>query len=105
MKKTLLIALVTMLSLSCSSQNHELKLWYNTPAQQWTDALPLGNGRLGAMVFGTPAQERIQINEETIWGGGPHNNVNMVCLIRQPVRLCLILTESPISPTITGSWT
>ena len=76
MKKTLLIALVTMLSLSCSSQNHELKLWYNTPAQQWTDALPLGNGRLGAMVFGTPAQERIQINEETIWGGGPHNNVN-----------------------------
>ena len=76
MKKTLLIALVTMLSLSCSSQNHELKLWYNTPAQQWTDALPLGNGRLGAMIFGTPAQERIQINEETIWGGGPHNNVN-----------------------------
>ena len=76
MKKTLLIALVTMLSLSCSSQNHDLKLWYNTPAQQWTDALPLGNGRLGAMIFGTPAQERIQINEETIWGGGPHNNVN-----------------------------
>ena len=76
MKKTLLIALVTMISLSCSSQNNELKLWYDAPARQWTDALPLGNGRLGAMVFGTPAQERIQINEETIWGGGPHNNVN-----------------------------
>ena len=53
-----------------------LKLWYEQPAKQWTDALPLGNGRLGAMVFGTPGQERIQINEETIWGGGPHNNVN-----------------------------
>jgi len=76
MKKTLLIALVTLMSLSCSSQNDELKLWYDAPANQWTDALPLGNGRLGAMVFGTPAQERIQINEETIWGGGPHNNVN-----------------------------
>ncbi len=76
MKKTLLIAFVTMISFSCSSQNNDLKLWYDTPASQWTDALPLGNGRLGAMVFGTPAQERIQINEETIWGGGPHNNVN-----------------------------
>ena len=76
MKKSLLITLVTVLSLSCSSQDNELKLWYDAPASQWTDALPLGNGRLGAMVFGTPAQERIQINEETIWGGGPHNNVN-----------------------------
>ena len=83
MKKTLFIAFVTMMSLSClsqndklSSQNEGLRLWYDAPARQWTDALPLGNGRLGAMVFGTPAQERIQINEETIWGGGPHNNVN-----------------------------
>lgn len=77
MKKTLLFAAVTVLSLSCCSQtNNDLKLWYDAPARQWTDALPLGNGRLGAMVFGTPAQERIQINEETIWGGGPHNNVN-----------------------------
>ncbi len=78
MKKSLLFVMVTMMSLSCSSQQsqEDLKLWYDAPARQWTDALPLGNGRLGAMVFGTPAQERIQINEETIWGGGPHNNVN-----------------------------
>ena len=76
MKKTLLLSVVALMSLSCSSQNDDLKLWYDAPARQWTDALPLGNGRLGAMVFGTPAQERIQINEETIWGGGPHNNVN-----------------------------
>ena len=78
MKKSLLFVMVTMMSLSCSSQQsqEDLKLWYDAPAKQWTDALPLGNGRLGAMVFGTPAQERIQINEETIWGGGPHNNVN-----------------------------
>ncbi len=77
MKKALLFAAVTLLSLSCSSENEsQLKLWYDSPSKQWTDALPLGNGRLGAMVFGTPAKERIQINEETIWGGGPHNNVN-----------------------------
>ena len=76
MKKSLLFAVVAFMSLTCCSQNQELKLWYDAPAKQWTDALPLGNGRLGAMVFGTPAQERIQINEETIWGGGPHNNVN-----------------------------
>lgn len=76
MKKSLLFAVVALMSLTCCSQNQELKLWYDAPAKQWTDALPLGNGRLGAMVFGTPAQERIQINEETIWGGGPHNNVN-----------------------------
>ena len=78
MKKSLLFVMVTMMSLSCSSQQsqEDLKLWYDAPARQWTDALPLGNGRLGAMIFGTPAQERIQINEETIWGGGPHNNVN-----------------------------
>ena len=76
MKKFLLSATVALMSLSCTSQSGDLKLWYDAPARQWTDALPLGNGRLGAMVFGTPSQERIQINEETIWGGGPHNNVN-----------------------------
>ena len=81
MKKYLFLAVLALVSVSCSSGNSKkagenLKLWYETPASQWTDALPLGNGRLGAMVFGTPAQERIQINEETIWGGGPHNNVN-----------------------------
>lgn len=59
-----------------SGKASQLKLWYDEPANQWTDALPLGNGRLGAMIFGTPAGERIQLNEETIWGGGPHNNVN-----------------------------
>ncbi|MDR0892898.1 MAG: glycoside hydrolase family 95 protein [Mediterranea sp.] len=52
------------------------KLWYNQPAHTWTEALPLGNGRLGAMVYGTPGIEQIQLNEETIWAGRPNNNVN-----------------------------
>lgn len=51
-------------------------LWYDTPAQLWTDALPLGNGRLGAMVFGDPLREHLQINEATFWAGGPYQPVN-----------------------------
>lgn len=49
----------------------EYKLWYDEPAQVWTEALPLGNGRLGAMVFGNPGVEHIQLNEETIWADVP----------------------------------
>jgi alpha-L-fucosidase 2 len=54
----------------------EQTLWYRQPAAQWTEALPLGNGRLGAMVFGGVAEDRIQINEATLWGGGPHDYTN-----------------------------
>src|SRR5258705_12270117 len=49
------------------------QLWYNKPAQIWTDALPVGNGRMGAMVFGGAAHERIQFNENTVWTGQPHD--------------------------------
>ena len=49
----------------------ELKLWYQQPAAAWTEALPVGNGRLGAMVFGGVAEERLQLNEDTIWAGPP----------------------------------
>ena len=54
----------------------QYRLWYNQPAQTWTQALPIGNGVMGGMVFGTPAVEHIQINEETIWAGQPNNVVN-----------------------------
>lgn len=53
-----------------------LSLWYDRPAARWEEALPLGNGRLGVMVYGGCVREELQINEETIWAGGPHNNVN-----------------------------
>jgi alpha-L-fucosidase 2 len=49
--------------------------WYNTPAKKWDEALPVGNGRLGAMVFGKNGEERIQLNEETYWSGGPYSTV------------------------------
>jgi len=53
-----------------------LKLWYKQPAKQWVEALPVGNGRLGAMVFGDPVAETIQLNENTIWAGSPYRNDN-----------------------------
>src|SRR5206468_2956770 len=49
-----------------------LSLWYDQPAGPWLEALPLGNGRLGAMVFGRPAQERLQFNIDTLYAGGPY---------------------------------
>ena len=50
-------------------------LWYETPAENWEEALPVGNGRLGAMVFGNYGEERVQLNEETYWSGGPYSTV------------------------------
>jgi len=51
----------------------DLKLWYVEPAKQWTAALPIGNGRLGAMVFGGTAEDRYQLNEDSLWCGRPHD--------------------------------
>lgn len=51
-------------------------LWYDKPAANWNEALPIGNGFIGAMIFGSPQQERLQLNESTIWGGGPNNTVD-----------------------------
>ncbi len=55
--------------------NPSTLLWYAEPAKKWEDALPVGNGRLGAMVFGKNGEERIQLNEETYWSGGPYSTV------------------------------
>lgn len=52
------------------------KLWYDKPAKQWVEALPVGNGRLASMVFGGPSQEKLQLNEATFWSGGPSRNDN-----------------------------
>lgn len=51
----------------------DLKLWYDKPAIEWEEALPIGNGRLGAMIFGDATKEHLQINEDTIWTGKPHD--------------------------------
>ena len=54
----------------------DLTLWYSAPAQAWVEALPVGNSRMGAMIFGGVNRERIQLNDETFWAGSPHNNNN-----------------------------
>ena len=61
-----------------------LRLWYRAPARQWMEALPVGNGRLGAMVFGGVERERIQLNENTLWEGGPRDRTNPEALRRLP---------------------
>jgi alpha-L-fucosidase 2 len=69
--------LFALLASSGVAQNPSpLTLWYDHPAREWVEALPLGNGRLGAMVFGTPEKERLQLNELTVWAGSPYRNDN-----------------------------
>ena len=74
--KRIIACAFLLTTLLVQAQDRELKLWYNQPAERWVEALPLGNGRLGAMVYGNPIHEEIQLNEETVWGGSPHNNTN-----------------------------
>src|SRR5262245_42219240 len=66
-----------------------LSLWYRQPAKQWTEALAIGNGRLGAMIFGGAENEHIHLNEDTFWAGGPHdpNNTNALAALPEVRRL------------------
>ena len=72
-RSTILFSLTLLLSCLCVKAE-ELKLWYSRPAQNWTEALPIGNSHLGAMIYGGTAREELQLNEETFWAGGPYNN-------------------------------
>ncbi|SMO48170.1 glycoside hydrolase family 95 protein [Gracilimonas mengyeensis] len=58
------------------SMDQTMSLWYDEPAEEWVEALPVGNGRLGVMVFGQPGREELQLNEETVWAGEPGNNIS-----------------------------
>ena len=72
--RLIIFSVASALIYSCNAQtNNELKLWYDKPASAWEEALPIGNGRLGAMVFGGTDTEHIQFNEETLWSGEPHD--------------------------------
>lgn len=70
-----LFLFIAFYSLDIEANN--LTLWYKTPANAWEEALPVGNGRLGAMVFGYTDCERIQFNENTLYSGGPENSLNI----------------------------
>jgi alpha-L-fucosidase 2 len=68
-----LLCVFGLLAAATLARASDLVLWYDRPAVAWTEALPVGNGRMGAMVFGGTATERIQFNEDTLWTGGPRN--------------------------------
>jgi alpha-L-fucosidase 2 len=70
--KPVVLCILILLSAVVNAQQN-LVLWYKQPARNWNEALPIGNGRLGAMIFGNAAEELIQLNEETLWSGGPVN--------------------------------
>ncbi|HEV7330529.1 MAG TPA: glycoside hydrolase family 95 protein [Flavisolibacter sp.] len=72
----LLFSQYVFLPLQAQEKEGELKLWYHHPASNWNEALPVGNGRLGAMVFGGVFRERLQLNEESVWSGRPEDFVN-----------------------------
>jgi alpha-L-fucosidase 2 len=69
----LLTAVTFFVPSAAGATSTDLQVWYDTPAKQWTDALPIGNGRTGAMVFGGPAEDRFQLNEDSLWCGKPHD--------------------------------
>jgi alpha-L-fucosidase 2 len=70
--KRIFLLLLVLIHLKSFSQSN-MKLWYAQPAKDWNEALPLGNGTLGAMIFGRTGEELIQLNEQTLWTGGPAN--------------------------------
>jgi len=73
LKKIILITLFLFEAIFLVAQQKEYILRYNKPAKDWNEALPIGNGRLGAMIFGRAGEELIQLNEQTLWTSGPAN--------------------------------
>ncbi|HET7899193.1 MAG TPA: glycoside hydrolase family 95 protein, partial [Flavisolibacter sp.] len=85
MKKILLICFLIVGINGFSQSNPGLKLWYNKPSGTvWENALPIGNGRLGAMIYGNVEKETIQLNEQTVWSGSPNRNDNPLALDSLP---------------------
>lgn len=81
MKKTASVLLLLVSSICFSQTKQPLKLWYKQPAGRvWENALPIGNGRLGAMIYGNTEKEIIQLNEHTVWTGSPNENDNPLAL-------------------------
>ncbi|MDP8243968.1 MAG: glycoside hydrolase family 95 protein [Candidatus Hinthialibacter antarcticus] len=82
-------ALLVISAIACTMNivtagQSNMRLWYEQPAKEWVEALPVGNGRLGAMVFGGVEQERIQFNEDTLWKGVPRDYINPKALETLP---------------------
>ncbi|MBS5912168.1 MAG: glycoside hydrolase family 95 protein [Paenibacillus macerans] len=91
-----------------TSLEQKHRLWYRKPAAEWNEALPIGNGRLGAMIFGGTAEEKLQLNEDSVWYGGPRDRNNEDALPHLPQIRKLIMegrlreAEELASMTMTG---
>src|SRR6266478_5225590 len=86
------VASLCLICFGAAQAADDLSLWYRQPARQWTEALPIGNGRLGAMVFGGTEHERLQLNENTLWSGGPYDPDNPDALAALPEARRLIFS-------------
>src|SRR5688572_19990585 len=81
MKRPFFISFLFVTTISFSQTNQSLRLWYKQPSgKTWENALPIGNGRLGAMIYGNVDKEIIQLNEHTVWSGSPNRNDNPLSL-------------------------
>lgn len=89
-KSLQLFIFTTLFCVTVKAQNNDLQLWYNKPAEKWTEALPIGNGHLGAMIYGGIEKDRIQFNESTLWSEGPRDyNRKGAYQYLQPIRKLL----------------
>ena len=109
LRPKILIVLVIHAAVSAAElgDDRSLVLWYETPARDFTQSLPLGNGRLGMMVFGGVDKDRIVLNEESIWSGSPAENDRADAHKRLPQIRRLLLedkndqTEQLVNQTFT----
>lgn len=91
-------------SMRAEQTNASLALWYKQPAEKWTEALPVGNGRLGAMIFGGTGKEHLQLNELTLWAGAPYDPSNSNALATLPkVRELIFAGEYDKAHSLIGS--
>src|SRR5574344_117606 len=92
MKKSMLkpVAFIILSFLSSATWSTDLKLWYNSPAKDWHEALPIGNSHLGGMLYGGTEREELQLNESTFWAGSPHQNNSRNAVYVLPVVRQLI---------------
>jgi alpha-L-fucosidase 2 len=94
LKKSILTFMLLCGTIATFAQGNDLKLWYDTPSGKvWERALPIGNGRLAGMVYGNPERETIQLNEATLWSGGPSRNDSKTALAALPEVRKLIFED------------